>query len=871
MPRPSIAKKVKVLKPVDKNTTKNAIDYIRDSSICTDDRYSWLRPLIEGVLKGELEDEEISRAVLGDSAKPIKEIEIDEDFTETVEEEEGRHDIQSITSIEKIENIGLVDITEQIKIDRHLNIFYGKNGSGKSSIYLGLCSLFGKEDKIVIPNLDKADEQSTCLIKYKDSSGTEKTLEWDTDTENVDAPVMIFDGNISQSLVEQDQANQFEIAHLKLEYFSLIREMSSKVEVCLNHAEEIKNRDVEKSGAVLESATPFIFGYGYDINRVMSDHSFSEQDKVKLKGLEEQIILLGKNTPEATIKNLRTAKGMIDNAVSIFYKFNSEKPELRYTQKFIDDLNSRIKNYKKAKKDLEEGGQNKIAKLIPSGWISEDTWTEFIQASLAFVGTLDKESKEKYQTESCLYCQQPLKTPESKKLIETYAEIMAEHDSKLKEEEAKLKDIAEKIKNHNLELDKLVEQNKVIEAEFPLIQKTGAIPVDIAKLRRAIGVIVLSLKSLSEIPVSSTSIKELKEAAEEYTILQSLFETKINELEKAIEDKQKSIKEWNDKAEPLRQSQKIEANKKTIKSYLEDKKELKKTEDKKNDIYMLKQRISSLESEFSKVAGLKEFKDCLDKEYKELQFIPPSCWSIEPTTRGGVNKRVYSLSDKRLGDIFSEGERKLHSLADFFAQCEVNKYKGIYIFDDPVNSLDEDNIQHVADRICKLAGDGNQVIVFTHNLYFLNAMNGKKIYKLDKIKGQIIIEKTDIDDTSDLKTRMKTITDKMTELDGVTNPTREQMGIIYDLMSGYLESYVEKILFKGVVSRYRANLRMTSLESLDGIPAEKISAITTIYNRTSRMGTRHSQPAEIPSPRIETLKSDYETLKTDFNWVSNSC
>ena len=111
------------------------------------------------------------------------------------------------------------------------------------------------------------------------------------------------------------------------------------------------------------------------------------------------------------------------------------------------------------------------------------------------------------------------------------------------------------------------------------------------------------------------------------------------------------------------------------------------------------------------------------------------------------NRRWYSLGDKRLGEIFSEGERKIHSLADFFAQLELNNFRGVFIFDDPVNSLDEERIEYVRNRIMQLVEEGNQVIVFTHNLFFLNCLvdtSKENVNLIDKKHSNQIFIETDL-------------------------------------------------------------------------------------------------------------------------------
>ena len=114
--------------------TADAIAYIKASSIYSDKKHEWFLPLIEKALEGKLEQEDVASLIFdGDLKKsltytapnPIK-----KSSTYTVVPQ----DIRKLTSIESVANVGLVDITTPIKLEEGLNIFYGRNGAGKSSI-----------------------------------------------------------------------------------------------------------------------------------------------------------------------------------------------------------------------------------------------------------------------------------------------------------------------------------------------------------------------------------------------------------------------------------------------------------------------------------------------------------------------------------------------------------------------------------------------------------------------------------------------------------------------------------------------------------------------------------------------------------------
>ena len=124
----------------------------------------------------------------------------------------------------------------------------------------------------------------------------------------------------------------------------------------------------------------------------------------------------------------------------------------------------------------------------------------------------------------------------------------------------------------------------------------------------------------------------------------------------------------------------------------------------------------------------------------------------------------------------------------------------------------------------------------------------------------MFIEYSSIESNGSLKARMKIVDAKMAELAKLQAPTREQIGGVYDLISGYIESYVEKVLFNNVVSRYRSNVRMNALAALPNISKETIRDLSTLTPRT------HEQKGYAPlSAGRRYLRLLYEQLTTDYN------
>ena len=80
---------------------------------------------------------------------------------------------------------------------------------------------------------------------------------------------------------------------------------------------------------------------------------------------------------------------------------------------------------------------------------------------------------------------------------------------------------------------------------------------------------------------------------------------------------------------------------------------------------------------------------------------------------------------------------------------------------------------------------------------------------------------------------------------------------IYDLMSGYLETYVELILFKDIIGRFRPNIRMNNLGEMKDFDREKLDELSNLYNQTSRKGSRHSHPIGTQPPNVRDFKGTF--------------
>ncbi len=130
--------------------------------------------------------------------------------------------------------------------------------------------------------------------------------------------------------------------------------------------------------------------------------------------------------------------------------------------------------------------------------------------------------------------------------------------------------------------------------------------------------------------------------------------------------------------------------------------------------------ISLKASELAAKVVSKELADALNREFKALGV---GSLSVSLQSRSDKGKPLHKLKlelpqSRNPGDILSEGEQRAIAIGSFLAEVGLSDSKGGVVFDDPVSSLDHRRRERVAKRLAAEAAH-RQVIVFTHDIYFL--------------------------------------------------------------------------------------------------------------------------------------------------------
>ena len=262
---------------------------------------------------------------------------------------------------------------------------------------------------------------------------------------------------------------------------------------------------------------------------------------------------------------------------------------------------------------------------------------------------------------------------------------------------------------------------------------------------------------------------------------------------------------------------------------------------------------------------------------KELQEIGASQIPIllQQAVEKGESSYALKLDSggfghERVSNVLSEGEQRAVSIASFLAEIEQFGHTSGIVFDDPVSSLDHIWRHRVAQRLVK-EGQKRQVIIFTHDIVFLNALQDEAREQEIPIGTKYIRSKStgkgfcDIEGPWDAmkgKHQLMHIEGKLQkaksyEEKGDSSLSETLRRECIDLLRQSWERTVEEILFKQVVERFNQEINTMKLRYVEVTDAD-YKIIYDSIKRLSGYGVSHTSAAAKMRPLPTTTELDTE-------------
>nr|WP_249178571.1 AAA family ATPase [Burkholderia cenocepacia] len=287
--------------------------------------------------------------------------------------------------------------------------------------------------------------------------------------------------------------------------------------------------------------------------------------------------------------------------------------------------------------------------------------------------------------------------------------------------------------------------------------------------------------------------------------------------------------------------------------------------------------ISRKSTDLSRTLASKELADALNDELTRLKCQELQV-AMKPESPGGRTQFKLTLQlpgNATPAAILSEGEQRAIAIASFLAETKLSGGRGGIVFDDPVSSLDHRRRWEVAERLVEESLQ-RQVIVFTHDIYFLCILD----QKADELKAPFqanYIRRTgdgfgahsdglpfDVLGTKNRigKLRQMLVEVRKAHADGNEDAHRALTSRAYSDLRLAWERCVEEVLFNGAIQRFGEGISTQRLKEV-AVSDDDYHAIEAGMTKCSKF--EHDAAVRVgrlPVPQPDELSEDIEKLES---------
>lgn len=243
--------------------------------------------------------------------------------------------------------------------------------------------------------------------------------------------------------------------------------------------------------------------------------------------------------------------------------------------------------------------------------------------------------------------------------------------------------------------------------------------------------------------------------------------------------------------------------------------------------------------------------------------------------------RLFANPKAKVHMVLSEGEQTCVALAAFLTELATASHKSALVFDDPVTSLDHRWRRKVAERLVAEAS-ARQIVVFTHDLVFVNDLNDMAVRKKAKVKlvslsrgpaGTGLV-------SQGLPWQHASVKDRIDKLEKATRAAkllyeandeegyRNEAVSIYGQLRATWERGLEDIVFAGVLHRHRDYIDTKNLAKVTVLVEGDVTIFSANFKKCSDLIEAHdpsrARDAEVPPP--DEILSDIKALS---DWAAS--
>jgi recombinational DNA repair ATPase RecF len=635
----------------------------------------------------------------------------------------------TFAKLRNIEGVNALAGNQIIEFSPFVTIIYGINGSGKTG-YIRLLkkAFYSKAEEKIIQNIhSKADHKPLQAEFVFSSSGAEYSVHFPAEAVRPEfSQYAVFDGK--SVLTHLDARNEFEFRPAGLSFFGELTTVFKQVEQKIQT--DITTKSTEKDyGALFDGDSPVKtllanISAKSKIEDLKKHLPFTEPDMASHKLFEEQkaqLLTLKKDKEIASLDEVKRLIGILKQGIEVNNKHFSAVNILKI-HTAIADCNTKEAS---AKREGIESFKSELLKGIGSS-----EWKDFIEAAGKFAELQESEQYPQKQ-ENCLFCQQPMSEQAQRLVLNYWKFLKSQAEKDAKDAQLSLtqsKALLGKLKFDLLPIDSILKQWLISNYSKELKPLTDGL---------------IGHKTLSENLISDIVEKRVIKREQEQigTVVIDTIVKKIEEQIKELKEKEPvaELERLNLKIITLAHRQKLGQHIDAIEIYINNLKWATTAGTAKRQTATKK--ITEKEKELSGKYFNEAYAVTFNSECETLNGNFGIALNHSGTM--GTSYRQLKYKDYYPSEILSEGEQKVISLADFLSEIQHSGVNKGIIFDDPVNSLDEERKASIGERLVREA-KVRQVIIFTHDLVFissiLSACEGMKVgvdcHWVDKSSGK---------------------------------------------------------------------------------------------------------------------------------------
>ncbi len=845
---------------------KKAIDYLVEWT----ENLNWKNYLLNTILQNNEIDIETITSEITDIISNNRTIKL---ITSLSEESEQIK--LFIKEIKNPININALCSEAGCELGRNLNVFYGENGTGKSSyvkVFRKLADNFYTTEKNldIMPNIytsAKSSDKQMITVCYStdnscDGEGSTQCIEISKRHPEL-SRINVFDSSSITPLLNTDLT--FSVLPQGLNYFTkltdLIDQLRVKFQEMIDDYKSEQNKIfIDSSFSIIASDISTIASNVSSISKLDSflntHYSLPEDIDSQIESFDNKIKELQSTNPIDLIKILSTQKTKLEAIKKSFDQLSVKvsADNINNVNGFIEQYNRLLSNEKKYNEEF-----NSNVKHIVS--VNND-WVNFISSAKGYyksIGVCIPEEKS-----ACIFCGQILEKQQIDLIESCFQHINSEISQSKKETEKKIQsyiipDIPVAFSNDD---EQLFYENK---------------RVFIEKLKTIISLIDKNKK------VFKDSIENRKKIPEDCIInFEDIYidiNKEIGDIDGRLENLGKTNQEITELVEKISTDKNVLLR---IKKVNESKELFSKWYESKAHI----ESLNSIKSRFSTNSLTTKSKDAFKeivagdytstfKEYCDYLGVPNV--GISWSSKKGQSQRgkYIGREDIKVTEILSEGEQKAIALAEFATDLNIRKNYCTTLFDDPVTSFDYKRAEKIADLIFEIS-KARQVIVFTHNIMFYYYLynccakeNNKenRFFKIDEFdrdnKGLISISAEGrLENLNEITKKIKNHSQKINSKSCLGDELEQTLKSTYSDIRTWCELIVEEGFLKKIIRRYEPNIMFNPVTKITPEFVDYIPAVSELFDKSCRYMLGHSQPRE-----TQNVKASREEFNKDYTFI----